>query len=103
MFGWALPSRPGRDAGHERVLGLVDEAGQGRAEERDVDPLAARRGVGAGVALAPDAARARTLTAPSIPVTTSLIATPTLVGPPPSASGAPVIDISPLAAWMTKS
>ena len=30
MFGCALPRRPGRDAGHERVLRLVDEAGQGR-------------------------------------------------------------------------
>jgi hypothetical protein len=42
-------------------------------------------------------------TAPSIPETTSLIATPTFVDSPPSASGAPVIDMSPLAAWMTKS
>ena len=37
------------------------------------------------------------------PVTTSLIATPTLVGRPPSASASPVIDISPPTAWMTKS
>ncbi len=46
---------------------------------------------------------ASTLTAPSIPVATSVIATPTFVGPPPSASGAPVMLMSPLVAWMTKS
>ena len=37
------------------------------------------------------------------PVTTSLIATPTFVGRPPSTSASPVIDISPPTAWMTKS
>ena len=46
---------------------------------------------------------ARTDTAPNSPVTTSEIATPTFVGWPPSASGAPVIDISPPTAWTTKS
>ena len=61
-----------------------------------------RPGVGPPSRSRPTSA-ARTLTAPSIPDTTSLIATPTLVGPPPSSSGAPVIDISPLAAWITKS
>ncbi len=95
MFGWALPSRPGATPADERVLRLVDEAGQRRAEERDVDPLAARRRPGRPSRSRPTSA-ARTPTAPSIPVTTSLIATPTLVGSPPSASGAPVIDISPL-------
>ena len=54
MFGWALPSRPGATPVDERVLGLVDEAGEGRAEERDVDPLAARRRSRTPVALAPD-------------------------------------------------
>ena len=42
-------------------------------------------------------------TAPSIPVARSTIATPTLVGPPPSASGVPVMLISPDTAWMMKS
>ena len=37
------------------------------------------------------------------PVTTSLMATPTFVGCPPSSSACPVIDISPETAWMTKS
>ena len=46
---------------------------------------------------------ASTATAPSIPVTTSLIATPTLVAPPPSSSEAPVMLMSPLTAWITKS
>ena len=91
--------------GDERVLGLVDEHGQRGAEERDVDPLASAAGVvAAGLAARPRPTSApSTETAPSIPVTTSLIATPTFVGCPPSASGAPVIDISPLAAWITKS
>ena len=60
-----------------------------------------------GARVGPDAPRpmspASTLTAPSIPVTRSLIATPTLVGLPPSASGAPVMLINPLVAWITKS
>ena len=43
MFGCALPSRSGDRAVDERVLGLVDEAGQRGAEQRDVDLLAARR------------------------------------------------------------
>ena len=46
---------------------------------------------------------ARTETVPNSPVTTSLMATPTFVGSPPSASVAPVIDISPPTAWITKS
>jgi hypothetical protein len=37
------------------------------------------------------------------PVTTSLIATPTFIGRPPSSSASPVIDISPPTAWITKS
>ena len=37
------------------------------------------------------------------PATMSLIATPTLVGWPPSASASPVMDISPPTAWITKS
>ena len=98
--GVAEPAR--RDARDERVLRLVDEAGQRGAQQRDVDPLAARRRPDRSSRSRPTSA-ASTLTAPSIPVTTSLIATPTLVGPPPSASGAPVIDIRPLAAWTTKS
>ena len=40
MFGCALPSRPGATPVDERVLRLVDEAGQRRAEQRHVDPLA---------------------------------------------------------------
>ena len=34
---------PGRNAADERVLRLVHQAGEGRAEERDVDPLAVAR------------------------------------------------------------
>ena len=105
MFGWALPSRPGDVAG-ERVLGLVDERGEGRAEERQVDPLAGRRrrALALGVALASAGEqRGETATAPFRPVRTSLIATPTFVGRPPPSSGAPVIDIRPARAWITKS
>ena len=101
MFGCALPSRPGALPEDERVLRLVDEARQRRAEQRDVDPLA-RSEAGPSSRSRPTSA-ARTPTAPSIPDTTSLIATPTLVGSPPSASAAPVIDISPLTAWTMKS
>ena len=109
MLGCALPSRPGATPVDERVLGLVDEAGQRRPEQRDVDALAARQDRVAGEVRAPaplagpPSSAASTLTAPSIPVATSLIATPTLVGLPPSASGAPVMLIRPLVAWMTKS
>jgi len=46
---------------------------------------------------------ARIATAPRIPVVTSLIATPTFDGSPPTSSGNPVIDISPPTAWSTKS
>jgi hypothetical protein len=46
---------------------------------------------------------ASTAVAPSIPVVRSLIATPTLVGSPATALGWPVIDMSPEAAWITKS
>ena len=70
MFGWALPSRPGATPADERVLGLVDEAGQRRPEERDVDPLAAARPAGPAPAPLVPARRAppSTPTAPSIPV-----------------------------------
>ena len=43
MLGCALPRRPGATAGDERVLRLVDEAGQGGPQQRDVDALAARQ------------------------------------------------------------
>ncbi len=43
----------------------------------------------------PDRSAASTPTAPSSPVTTSVIATPSFVGWPPSPSEKPVIDISP--------
>ncbi len=46
---------------------------------------------------------ARIETAPNSPVTTSVIATPTFVGRPPSASASPVIDMRPPTAWTTKS
>ena len=42
-------------------------------------------------------------TAPSRPVTTSAMATPTFVGSPPASSGKPVIDIRPASAWRMKS
>ena len=43
------------------------------------------------------------LTAANRPVATSLIATPTFTGRPPSSSGWPVIDISPPTACAMKS
>ena len=55
------------------------------------------------LALARPTSAASTPTAPSIPVTTSLIATPDLGRAAASSSAAPVIDISPLVAWMMKS
>ena len=99
MLGCALPCRPGAVPRNEGVLRLVDERCQGRAEQRDIDTLAC----GARAGALPSDEPASTLTAPSIPDTTSLIATPTFVGSPPSASAAPVIDMRPLAAWITKS
>ena len=100
-FGCALPIRTGRRAAHERVLGLVDE--RRRASTRG----ATRRSAGRAMSVRGGASRAsrpaRIETAPNSPVTTSLIATPTLVGRPPSSSVAPVIDISPPTAWTTKS
>ena len=98
----AEPAR--RHPGRERVLRLVDETRESGAEERDIDTLAACRPTGTRPTT-PSRPRtaASTLTAPSMPVTTSAIATPTFVGDPPSGSGAPVIDMRPLAAWITKS
>ena len=91
--GVAAPAgRPPRD---ERVLGLVDEDRKRRPEQRHVDPLAGAAHGAISAARIPIAAYS--------PVTTSLIATPTLVGRPPSASASPVIDIRPPTAWMTKS
>ena len=87
-MGVAEPAR--RRPADERVLGLVDEDGEGRGEQRDVDSLAGR-----GSAASRAASAARTATAPWSPAMTSAIATPTFVGPPPSSSAAPVIDISP--------
>ena len=98
MFGWALPRRPGARPGGERVLRLVDEHRQGGRQQGDVDALAAHRTVGAASQEPgedPDVANS--------PATMSLIATPTLVGWPPSASASPVMDISPPTAWITKS
>jgi hypothetical protein len=95
-----VPQPARRPAGGEGVLGLVDQDREGRLEQRDVDALPDPLGRGSG---AFPASAASTATAPSSPVTTSLMATPTLVGEPPSASGAPVTDISPPSAWITKS
>ena len=98
-MGVAEPAR--RDARDERVLGLVDEDRQGRFEQRHVDALAGPCGRRRRRARARE--RGQDPDRAEQPRTTSLIATPTLVGPPPSASAAPVIDISPPTAWMTKS
>ena len=91
--GVAEPARGA--AGHERVLGLVDEDRQRRrraARRRSAGRARDRRPL---VAARASERRPGSPTAPNSPVTTSLIATPTLVGWPPSASASPVIDISP--------
>ena len=88
--GVAAPRR--LRAGGKRVLGLVDERGQRRLEQRDIDALA-----DAGTQRGQDAHR------PSSPVTMSLMATPTFVGWPPASSPNPVTDIRPPTAWATKS
>ncbi len=101
MLGWALPSRPGATpltnafwAWFTRLARVEpsSETSIRWPSPAIADPVRSR----------PTSA-ARMATVPSIPLTTSLIATPTLVGSPPSSSDAPVIDMSPLAAWITKS
>ena len=92
-MGVAEPPR--RRPADERVLRLVDEDREGRGEQRNVHSLAGRAIRGRRASSA-----ARTATAPWSPAMTSAIATPTFVGPPPSSSAAPVIDISPDTAWI---
>ena len=106
MFGCALPSRPGDTSDTNAFWAWLTRLAR-VAPRSEMSIRWPRPRPGPGPAARPPRSRptsaARIETAPSIPVTTSLIATPTLVGPPPSTSGAPVIDMSPLAAWMTKS
>ena len=70
----AVAAAARRPAGHERVLRLVHQDGEGRFEQRDVDPLARARGP---FALAREQTRRGSRPSPNSPVTTSLIATPT--------------------------
>ena len=79
---------PGRDAADERVLRLVHQAAPASIRATRGRSAGPRRRSRTRCARARPA-RARTATAPSIPLTTSLIATPTLVGSPPSSSDAP--------------
>ena len=101
MFGWALPSRPGAapdtNAFWAWLTRLASVAPRIETSTRWPWPEAgpASRSRPASAPSSP--------TAPSIPVRMSLIATPTFVGLPPSASAAPVIDIRPLTAWTMKS
>ena len=102
--GVGIAEPAGRDAGRECVLCLVDEAGESRAEERDVDPLAAgRRDRHRPNDAIPSDDRCQDADRSEHASDHVAIATPTFVGDPPSESGAPVIDIRPLAAWITKS
>ena len=100
MFGWALPRRPATGPVTNAFCAWFDEHRERRRR------AATRRSVGRAAAPpTPTGAisPARIPIAANSPVTTSLIATPTLSGRPPSASASPVIDISPPTAWITKS
>ena len=102
MFGWALPGGPGAAAGDERVLRLVDEDREGRFEQRDVDPLARPGAVGDPAAL-PRQQRGQDGDRPEQPGHDVADRDADLGRLAAVASAAPVIDISPPAAWMTKS
>ena len=100
--GVAEPARG--DAVDERVLGLVDEhrrASIRRSTRRSAGRVAVGRATSGRSRPASAARIADRAVQPG--QRRRLIATPTFVGPPPSASVAPVIDISPDSAWMTKS
>ena len=96
MFGCALPCRPGAApvtnafcawlTSTARVEARSDTSIRwpGRAPSGEPGPDSPRSSNAASTAIVPNS-----------PLTTSLIATPTLVGSPPSRSGAPVIDMSP--------
>ncbi len=95
MFGWALPRRPGARPVTNAFWAWLTRTAR-------VDPSS-----DTSTRCTPDSPRpinaARMPIAAYSPVTTSLIATPTFVGRPPSASRSPVIDMRPPTAWMTKS
>ena len=101
MFGWALPSRPGATPVTNAFCAWLTRLAR-VAPRSDTSTRWPRPVAGPSSRSRPTSAASRP-TAPSMPDRTSLIATPTFVGPPPSASDAPVIDMRPLAAWMTKS
>ena len=94
MFGWALPRRPGATPETNAFWAWLTSAASVEARS-EMSIRWPRPDAGPGSARGRPAPPGRS-TAPSIPVTTSLIATPTFVGRPPSSSAAPVIDISPL-------
>ena len=97
-----VPEPPGRGAADERVLRLVDEARQRGAEDRHVDPLTAP-GDRAPVALATDERRQD----PDRPEHPGHHVADGHARPWSARRrrrpAAPVIDISPLVAWMMKS
>ena len=101
MLGWALPSRPGATPSTNAFWAWLTSTD---SVDSKIDtstrwpvPWAGDEGSSR------PASAARIPTAAWSPVATSAIATPTFVGPPPSASVAPVIDISPASAWRRKS
>ena len=95
-LGCALPIRPGATPPTNAFWAwLTSTASVDSSSDTSI------RWPGAPVVLA--RRPASTETAPNSPLTTSLIATPTFVGRPPSSSAAPVIDISPPTACTTKS
>ena len=101
MFGWALPRRPGDSPVTKRFWAWF--ASHDSVDSRSEMSIRWPRPWAGDPGRSRPAIAASTAVAPSIPVVRSLIATPTFVGPPPSASGGPVIDMSPETAWITKS
>ena len=86
----------------DQVVGrLVGEPGDRRLKQREVDPLAGAFGRRSGPALPTEGRQDRH--GPEHAGGQVAIATPTLVGLPPAASGGPVSDIRPATAWMMKS
>ena len=101
MFGWALPRRPGaRPVTNAFWAWFTSTASV--LSSSDTSIRWPRLPVRSPARSRPSSA-ARMLTAANRPVATSLIATPTLTGCPPSVSGWPVIDIRPPTACATKS
>ena len=85
MFGWALPSRPGDSPPTNAFWAWLTRAA--RVEPRSETSIRWPAPAAPSPRARAPTSAARIATAPFSPVRTSLIATPTFVGPPPSVVG----------------